>query len=246
MSTVKIKICGLMREEDVVFCQEAGADVLGFVTEYPLPVPWNLTRQKAADLMARVSLPHKSCIVTGGSPEKILDLARELKPDLIQLHFRETLEDTKQILQALEPLGGGVIKTVPPDGLERIRQFGTEDLSAIASLLEKAGVYAILADSRTPENAARVSKNLDKVLFCSLMEVSRKPVILAGGITPENIGEILEDCGASFIDVMTGVENSPGVKDREKILGLIQAARAEKILVEEGDSADKKGRYPAE
>ena len=246
MRTVKIKICGLMREEDVVFCQEAGVDILGFVTEYPLPVPWNLTRQEAAGLLDRVTAPHKSCIVTGGSPEKILDLARDLKPDLIQLHYRETLEDTKQILQALEPLGVGVIKTVPPDRLERIRQFGTEDLSAIASLLEKAGVYAILADSRTPENAARRSKNLDKVLFCGLMEVSRKPVILAGGITPENIGEILEDCGASFIDVMTGVENSPGVKDREKILGLIQAARAEKILVEEGDSADKKGRYPTE
>jgi phosphoribosylanthranilate isomerase len=181
--------------------------------------------QEAGDLMARVSLPHKSCIVTGGSPGKILDLARELKPDLIQLHYRETLEDTKQILQALEPLGVGVIKTVPPDRLERIRQFGTEDLSAIASLLEKAGVYAILADSRTPENAARRSKNLDKVLFCGLMEVSRKPVILAGGITPENIGEILEDCGASFIDVMSGVENSPGVKDREKILQLIRRAR---------------------
>ena len=225
MRTVKIKICGLMREEDVVFCQEAGVDILGFVTEYPLPVPWNLTRQEIAALLARVSLPHKSCIVTGGSPEKILELARELKPDLIQLHYRENLEETSRIVEALAPLGIGIIKTVPPGPEERVRQFGTEDLSAIASLLEKAGVYAILADSRTPENAARRSKNLDKVLFCGLMEVSRKPVILAGGITPENIGEILEDCGASFIDVMTGVENSPGVKDREKILQLIRRAR---------------------
>ena len=70
MRTVMVKICGLMREEDVVFCQEAGVDILGFVTEYPLPVPWNLTRQETAALLARVSLPHKSCIVTGGSPEK--------------------------------------------------------------------------------------------------------------------------------------------------------------------------------
>ena len=225
MRTVKIKICGLMREEDVVFCQEAGVDILGFVTEYPLPVPWNLTRQEAGDLMARVSLPHKSCIVTGGSPGKILDLARELKPDLIQLHYRETLEDTKQILQALEPLGVGVIKTVPPDRLERIRQFGTEDLSAIASLLEKAGVYAILADSRTPENAVRGSSNLDQVFFGSLMKASRKPVILAGGITPDNVTEILEKDRASFIDVMTGVEKSPGEKDHGKILQLIRRAR---------------------
>ena len=225
MRTVMVKICGLMREEDVVFCQEAGVDILGFVTEYPLPVPWNLTRQEIAALLARVSLPHKSCIVTGGSPEKILELARELKPDLIQLHYRETLEDTKQILQALEPLGVGVIKTVPPDRLERIRQFGTEDLSAIASLLEKAGVYAILADSRTPENAARGSSNLDQVFFGSLMKASRKPVILAGGITPDNVTEILEKDRASFIDVMTGVEKSPGEKDHGKILQLIRRAR---------------------
>lgn len=225
MSTVKIKICGLMREDDVVFCQEAGADVLGFVTEYPLPVPWNLTRQKAADLMARVSLPHKSCIVTGGSPEKILDLARELKPDLIQLHFRETLEDTKQILQALEPLGVGVIKTVPPDGLERIRQFGTEDLPTITALLQQTDVYALLADSRTPENASRESSSADMGFFSALSKASQKPVILAGGITPANVGEILEIVKASFIDVMTGVESAVGVKDQDKIMGLIRAVR---------------------
>lgn len=246
MRRVTIKICGLMNEEDVAFCQEVGVDILGFVTEYPLPVPWNLNRQEAAALLARVSLPHKSCIVTGGSPEKILDLARELKPDLIQLHYRESLEETSRIVEALTPLGIGIIKTVPPDSKERVRQFGTEDLSVIASLLEEAGVYAILADSRTPENAAQGSSSLDKGFICVLMEVSRKPVALAGGITPENIGGLLEEWGASFIDVMTGVEKSPGVKNREKILGLIQAVRAEKIPVEDGDSADKKGRYPGQ
>ena len=138
MRRVTIKICGLMNEEDVAFCQEVGVDILGFVTEYPLPVPWNLNRQEAAALLARVSLPHKSCIVTGGSPEKILDLARELKPDLIQLHYRESLEETSRIVEALTPLGIGIIKTVPPDSKERVRQFGTEDLSVIASLLEEA------------------------------------------------------------------------------------------------------------
>ena len=86
-------------------------------------------------------------------------------------------------------------------------------------------MYAILADSRTPENAARGSSNLDQVFFGSLMKASRKPVILAGGITPDNVTEILEKDRASFIDVMTGVEKSPGEKDHGKILQLIRRAR---------------------
>lgn len=225
MRKVTIKICGLMREEDVAFCQETGVDILGFVTEYPLPVPWNLSRQEAAGLLIQVGSSHKSCIVTGGSPEKILELGNELKPDLIQLHYRETLEETKRIVKALEPLGIGVIKTVPPDVPERIRQFGTEDLSAIATLLQQAGVRALLADSRTPENPCRGSSTAARGLFSGLLKVSPISVILAGGITPANVGEILEETEASIIDVMTGVESAVGVKDPDKILGLIRAVR---------------------
>ena len=75
-----IKICGLMRKEDVDLCCRIGADICGFVVEYPVQVPWNLLREQCAELLPAVSRPAKTCVVTGGEREKIISLALELKP----------------------------------------------------------------------------------------------------------------------------------------------------------------------
>ena len=57
---VRVKLCGLMSPEDVKIAEAAGADALGFVTEYPVPVPWNLDREHAASLIASASFPQTS------------------------------------------------------------------------------------------------------------------------------------------------------------------------------------------
>jgi len=214
-----LKICGLMQPEDVRHCLDIGFDVLGFVTEYPLAVPWNLKREQTAALFDQIRRSDdrqaKSCIVTGGSPEFVIELATELKPDLVQLHYRETFEDTRIIVNELKKLDIGIIKTIPASPAARLEQFGTDNLLAAVELLNSIDIYAILVDSRGPENASETGRKIDTKFCRQVIQAAKKPVIIAGGISPENIIEVIEETGAEIVDIMTGVEVSPGVKSFE-------------------------------
>jgi phosphoribosylanthranilate isomerase len=214
-----LKICGLMQPEDVRHCLDIGVDILGFVTEYPLAVPWNLKREQTAALIDQVRRSAdgqaKSCIVTGGSPEFVIELATELKPDLIQLHYRESFEDARVIANKLKGLGIGIIKTIPISSDARLEQFGTDDLLAVVELLNSIDIYAILIDSRGPDNAAESGRKIDTKFCRQVIAAAKKQVIIAGGIRPENVIEVIEKTGAKIIDIMTGVEVSPGVKSFE-------------------------------
>ncbi|MBQ1436043.1 MAG: phosphoribosylanthranilate isomerase [Clostridia bacterium] len=219
---MKIKICGLMRERDVRLLGELHADIAGFVTEYPIRVPWNLTSAEAARLMAAAPPGLKTCIVTGGEREKTVSLIRELRPDFVQLHFNETLHDTEYIVRALSPLGIGVIKTLPMTAKERIERLGTADIGECARLLGGAGVYAILCDSRTPANASSSTEAADFGIYDELRRESPVPVILAGGITEENIGKTAASYEPYMVDIMTGAESAPGIKDEAKLRNILK------------------------
>ena len=222
MKRIKIKICGLKRAVDLRLCHELGVDLAGLVTEYPLPVPWNLTAAEAKALLAQVEPPLKSCLVTGGSREKIFALAERLRPGYVQLHYRESLADAAWLAGALAPFGIGVIKTLPFFPEERLGQFGTADIAACVTMLDETGIYAILADSRAPTNAAGPGTLMNLDLYRQIKALAHKPVILAGGLTTENLPAILDSATVDFIDIMTGVESSPGVKDREKLNAVIK------------------------
>lgn len=231
MGSIKVKICGLKRIYDVQMCIKLGVDILGFVTEYPLPVPWNMSRTETLPLLSMVRFPHRSCIVTGGNPEKVIRLAACLRPDMVQLHYKETLKDTIIISDALRRLNIDVIKTVPPVIEDRISQFGTADIEVIVKDLCKTNVYGLLADSRVPANACQNGSELD-LEFCSkIIKLSSKPVIIAGGINANNVCGFISQTGIDFIDIMTGVESSPGEKDPEllsRLLVSIQDLRSNK------------------
>ena len=224
MKKVTVKICGLMKSSDVKLCMKQGVDIVGFVTEYPVPVPWNLNRTTTASLLRKVCLPHQSCIVTGGSPDKVISLAAQLKPSMVQLHHQESLEDTDIIANNLGKIGIAVIKTIPPSGEDRLAQFGTVDIKAIVEALHKTNVHALLADSRSPANAAAKGTVFDYNFVRQIVKLSSKPVIIAGGITYENVCDILTATGAKFIDVMTGVENKPGDKNARLLSKLLSNA----------------------
>ncbi|MBQ3380052.1 MAG: phosphoribosylanthranilate isomerase [Clostridia bacterium] len=214
---MKIKICGLMRKEDVKLLGDLSADVAGFVTEYPARVPWNLKRDEAARLIVAAPPNLKTCVVTGGEREKIIGLISKLRPDYVQLHYKETLSDTEYIVRSLSPLGIGVIKTMPFTSEERLRQFKTADIKECTRLLGRAGVYAILCDPRTPQNAAEGSMPADIGMFEEIRSISRVPVILAGGITPDNIEDVALKISPYMADIMTGVETCPGIKDENRL-----------------------------
>ena len=108
-----LKVCGLMNEADTERMIRGGADMVGFVTEYPEDVPWNLREEETAQLLKAAGGRARTCIVTGGSPEKIIGLARRLRPDAVQLHDSAALEDTRKAASGLAEEGISVIRSVP-------------------------------------------------------------------------------------------------------------------------------------
>ena len=212
-----VKICGLMRKDDVSMCLRYGADILGFVVDYPRPVPWNLSAAAARELISAVSGQTKTCVVTGGSPEKVISLARGLRPYYIQLHANETLADVRCIIRELRGSGVKIIKAIFQN---------TPDLEAVAADFCALGIHALLFDARTPDRATS-SGTVDLSLFQKLQSATNLPIILAGGITPENAAEIIMMSKAKIIDLMTGVEHCPGVKDERKVAALFRALQSE-------------------
>lgn len=221
-----LKVCGLMREEDVILCCRKGVELCGFVTEYPVPVPWNLSRERCARLLPLVSGGARSCIVTGGEREKIRELARSLRPDLVQLHGGETLAVAAELVRDLAPLGIGVIKTIPPTPEARLREFGTADPAECGRVLDEAGVRAVLVDARGPDNAAGSGLQADTELFLRVRNAVRCPAILGGGVRSENCGELIRALDPAVLDVMTGVELSPGEKSEALLSALLAAMEA--------------------
>jgi phosphoribosylanthranilate isomerase len=204
-----------MRAQDVQMCVRHGADMVGFVVEYPRPVPWNLSAADAKALMASVRAPAQTCVVTSGPPDHVLRIAAQTRPDTIQLHGNETLADTTRLVKELSKQGIKIIKAIFPD---------TPEIEKTAADFCAAGIYAVLFDPRTPHNAHHGGM-ADLSTYQKIQLAVDCPVILAGGINPDNAAEIVQQTRARMIDLMSGVETSPGIKDEAKVAALFQALR---------------------
>jgi phosphoribosylanthranilate isomerase len=213
---VRVKICGLMTEKDTEACIDAGVHTLGFVANYPEPVPWNLSRSEAAHLVGKVPPYVCTCVVTGGIPDDVTETALSIRPDMLQLHYRESLDDISHIVKSLRTEGIKVIKAL------RIRadgqcDFEIENPAEAANALSETGVSAILVDSFTEAIPGGTGISVDLATFLTIKGNSTVPVILAGGLDPDNVGGVVRAARPFAVDVLTGVEIRPGLKDAEKI-----------------------------
>ena len=111
----RVKICGLMNQKDVNLCVQAGVHMVGFVVDYPISVPWNLTMSKARELIHQVPPFVSACVVTGGTVKKVLDLVNETCPNVVQLHYKETLQEVKELAHQLKLRGVKTIKALRID-----------------------------------------------------------------------------------------------------------------------------------
>lgn len=209
---VRVKICGLMNHKDVNLCVRAGVHVTGFVVDYPVHVPWNLDAATAGDLIQKVPPFVSTCVVTGGSPEKVLDTAKKTYPDVVQLHHEETLEEIEKIAYELRLRGIKTIKALRIDEYGNCN-FEIPDPAMAARELARTGISAILADSFTPSMPGGTGVTVHLPAFQAIKQESPLPVILAGGLNPANILETLQKTRPYAIDVLTGVETKPGSKD---------------------------------
>jgi phosphoribosylanthranilate isomerase len=208
---VEIKICGLMTPDAVDVALDAGADLVGFVF-FP-PSPRHIGFEAARALGARVrGRARKVALSVDADDDFLAATIDALKPDMLQLHGRETPE---RVVVVRTRFGLPVIKALP---IETRR-----DLSPIRLFADVAD--RLLFDARAPRGATRpggLGKSFDWTLLAG---INRVPFMLSGGLDASNVAEALRITGAPAVDVSSGVERAPGVKDPDKIRAFVRAVR---------------------
>lgn len=210
---VRVKICGLREEAHVAAAVDAGARYVGFV--FFAKSPRNVTVELAARLAATVPPGVAKVALVVDATDADLDAIVAAVPlDMLQLHGNESPDRVAEIRARY---GLPVMKAV---GIA-----GPEDVEKIALYGKVAD--QILVDAKAPKGAAVPGGN---GLAFDWTLIARKywpcPWMLAGGLTPENVAEAIRLTGARQVDVSSGVEIAPGVKDAELIRAFIAAAQA--------------------
>jgi phosphoribosylanthranilate isomerase len=213
MMPLTIKICGLKTPEALDAALEAGADLVGFVF-FP-PSPRNLGLEAARLLGERVKgRAGKVALTVDATDDALRDIIAALAPDMLQLHGKET---TERVVQVRTRFRLPVIKALPI--AERA------DLSPIREYAQVAD--RLLFDARPPKEATRpggLGRRFDWTLLAGINP--GVPYMLSGGLDAGNVTEALRVTRAPGVDVSSGVESAPGVKDPARIREFIRAARA--------------------
>jgi phosphoribosylanthranilate isomerase len=210
---VEIKICGLMTPDALDVAIDAGADYVGFVF-FP-PSPRHLGFEAARALGERVHGRAKKVALSVDADNEWLAASIEaLKPDMLQLHGRETPERVAAVRSRFRL---PVMKSIPV--------ATRADLSPIRLYAHAAD--RLIFDARAPREATRpggLGKRFDWKLLAGIKP--GVPYMLSGGLDASNVAEALHVTHAPAVDVSSGVERAPGVKDPDKIRAFVRAVRA--------------------
>ena len=194
---VRVKICGITRMADAEKAVELGADALGFIFAES---PRKITPQKTRDITRRISPFVKTVgVFVNEQPAKIREIIDFCGLDLVQLHGNETVSTCAE----LEPR---IIKA--------FRIQGEESIAQIARY--KNHISAILLDTYQKGLNGGTGKTFDWGLALKAKKTGIL-LVLSGGLGLENIQEALEIVNPSAIDINSGVEKHPGIKDHERM-----------------------------
>ncbi|MFO1088823.1 MAG: phosphoribosylanthranilate isomerase [Hyphomicrobiales bacterium] len=210
----QVKICGLSTPETVEASITAGADFIG-LNFYP-PSPRYVTIDRAAALAdlarGRVKIV---ALVVDADDALLEEIVARVDPDFVQAHGSETPQRIGEIARLTKK---PVIKAI------RVRDAA--DIAAAADYADVASI--ILYDSKAPETLKDALPGGNGHAFdWGLLEGERRPAfMLAGGLTTENVAEAIRTTGAPVVDLSSGVESAPGIKDPAMIRNFIEAVRA--------------------
>ncbi len=210
-SDVRVKICGLTRPDDAEAAVDAGASYVGLVF-FP-PSPRAIDASIAQEIAAAVRPGVVKVALVVDPDDALLEELSALPLDMIQLHGHE------------DPARIAVIRTTL--GLPIMKAIGVREATDLDAIARYAPVVdQVLIDAKPPKGATRPGGNA-LTFDWELVAGRRWPVpwMLAGGLTPQNVAEALARTGARQLDVSSGVEGAPGLKDRAKMIDFIAAAR---------------------
>lgn len=211
--SVRVKICGIKDEAALFAAVESRADLVGFV--FYRKSPRYLSPEAAAPLATYVRGVAGSVALVVDADDALIDeVVSVVDPDMLQLHGSETPERVAEIRRRT---GKPVMKAL---------QVATAaDAARALDFVDAADM--ILFDAKPPPGAALPGGNGVPFDWRALESVrGRVPFMLSGGLTPDNVAEAVRLTGARAVDVSSGVESSPGVKDPALIARFLGAAKA--------------------
>jgi phosphoribosylanthranilate isomerase len=213
-----VKICGLSTRETLDAALQAGADMVGFV--FFSPSPRHLSLEQARDLGKQAKgRATKVALSVDADDATLANIVDALQPDILQLHGRETVARVRDIKQKF--------------GLQVMKVLAVETSADLAPLPGYAAVAdRILFDARAPKDATRPG-GLGAVFDWHVLEGLdlKLPFMVSGGLDAANVAEAVRVTRAGGVDVSSGVESAPGVKDPDMIRAFIRAARATEELM---------------
>src|SRR5882757_2979283 len=213
-----VKICGLSTREALDVALQAGADMVGFVF-FP-PSPRHIGLEMARDLGKQAKgRAVKVALTVDADDATLANIVEVLQPDILQLHGKETVARLRDIRQTF--------------GLQVMKAMAVETPADLAQLPPYAAVAdRILFDAHAPKGATRPG-GLGSVFDWRVLENLDLgvPFMVSGGLCAANVAEAVRVTRAGGVDVSSGVERTPGVKDPDMIRDFIRAARATEELM---------------
>jgi len=208
----KVKICGVTNKEDAVLCASLGADAIGNIIGIAQS-PRNIAMEKSKEIFSSLPVFTGSVAVLANKGiDFILNAVKETAPAAVQLHGSEDVEFVKLLRSKIN---ARIIKTI---------HVGDKEES-----IKKAKIFAVycdalLLDTSTHKLGGSGVKH-DWNISKEIVKTIKKPVILAGGLTPENVKEAIKTVKPYAVDVSSGVEKEQGKKDAEKVRKFIESAK---------------------
>ncbi len=202
---VKVKICGITNQEDAVMAAQAGADMLGFI--FYKKSPRYITPQKAKDIMS--ALPahiQKIALFVNEEKQVISDILNQIREiDMLQFHG----DETPQMCNAFNKM---IIKAIRVKGKSSLKD------------MTKYKVNFFLLDAFKKDTYGGTGLNFDWQLALDAKKY-KVPVILSGGLNPDNVKEAIGQVLPYAVDVSSGVEYSPGRKDASLVKKFIERVK---------------------
>ena len=201
---IKVKICGMTQLKDALFAVEQGVDAVGFI--FYKKSPRAVTMKTVREIIAKLPpLVDTVGVFVNESAERLNKIADYCGLDLVQLHGEESPAFCRKIHRRV------------------IKAFRVKDLQSIKQL-EKFPVSGFLLDTFSDDLHGGTGKTFDWNLALPAKKMG--PVILAGGLTPRNILQAVRQVRPYGVDVCSGVEKSPGIKDLEKVRAFLKNIRS--------------------
>jgi len=209
----KVKICGVTNEKDALNAAKLGADFIGFLVEIDFSED-SIKREEAKNIIKRLPLEVSPVFVTYlQKAEPIIEIAKEINPQVIQLHNAIELKEIGKIRKALPKTK--ITKSIPVADKSAVKE---------AKKYEKYVDY-ILLDTKGKYGRGGTGKTHDWSISSEIVKELKKPVFLAGGLNPDNVEEAIKTVNPFGVDVNSGVKSKARIKDYEKIRLFIERAK---------------------